>query len=159
MDIVSFVVVGLLAILGVSALVEFYKKVIRKDEAGVWEIRIVALVVSAAVSALMCLNGLAFPIFGNNILNIVVYALVIFLIQLFLDMKLIKKILANVLDYIDIDKFVGVVLGKLGITMDKVRKVLDTLDITKEKLEKALKDAGISDATIEKIIKIVYEAD
>lgn len=159
MDIVSFIVVGLLAVLGVSALVEFYKKVIRKDKAGVWEIRAVALVLSAAVSALMCLNGLAFPILDNNILNIVIYAVVIFVIQLFLDMKLIKKILANVLDYIDIDKFIGVVLGKLGITMDKVRKVLDTLGITKDKLRAALKEAGLSDEVIEKIIKIVYEAD
>ena len=159
MDVLSFIVVGLLAVLGVSALVEFYKKVIRKDQAGVWETRAVAAVLSAAVSALMYYKGLAFPLFEGAIVNIAVYAVVIFLIQFFLDMKLIKKILASMLEYLDIDKFIGVVLGKLGITTDKIRQALDSLGITKDKLREALKEAGISDDKIEIIIKLIYEAD
>ena len=159
MDILSFVVVGLLSVLGVSALVEFYKKTIRKGEAGVWETRIVAAVLSIGVAILICLKGLAFLPLENMILNIAIYAVVIFVLQLFLDMKLIKKIIASALEYIDIDKLAGIILGKFGITMDKIRKILDGLKITKEKLEKALKDAGVSDAVIEKIIKLIYESD
>ena len=159
MDILSFVVVGLLSVLGVSALVEFYKKTIRKGEAGVWETRIVAAVLSIGVAILICLKGLAFLPLENMILNIAIYAVVIFVLQLFLDMKLIKKIIASALEYIDIDKLAGIILGKFGITMDKIRKILDGLKITKEKLEKALKDAGVSDAVVEKIIKLIYESD
>ena len=159
MDIISFVVVGLFAILGVSALVEFYKKTIRKGQAQKWENWLVGAVLSVGMAALMYFKGFAFPIFGNAILNILIYAVVIFVLQLFLDMNLIKKILASALDYIDIDKFVGVVLGKLGITLDKVRKILDTLGITEDKLKEALKEAGVSDEVIEKIIKIIYQAD
>ena len=159
MDILSFVVVGLLSVLGVSALVEFYKKTIRKGEAKAWETRVVAAVLSIGVAALICLKGLAFLPVENMILNIVIYAVVIFVLQFFLDMKLIKKIIASALEYIDIDKLAGIILGKFGITMDKIRSILDGLKITKEKLEKALKDAGVSDAVIEKIIKLIYESD
>lgn len=159
MDILSFVVVGLLSVLGVSALVEFYKKTIRKGQASSLEVKLVAAVVSIGVAALICLKGLAFLPVENMILNIAIYAVVIFVLQLFLDMKLIKKIIASALEYIDIDKLAGIILGKFGITMDKIRSILDSLKITKEKLEKALKDAGVSDAVIEKIIKLIYESD
>lgn len=159
MDILSFVVVGLLSVLGVSALVEFYKKTIRKGQASSLEVKLVAAVISIGVAALICLKGLAFLPVGNMILNIAIYAVVIFVLQLFLDMNLIKKIIASALEYIDIDKLAGIILGKFGITMDKIRSILDGLKITKEKLEKALKDAGVSDAVIEKIIKLIYESD
>ena len=159
MDILSFIVIGFLAVLGVSALVEFYKKTIRKGQAGAWETRAVAFVLSAVASVLMCLNGLAYLFFDNIFVNIAVYAIAIFIIQLFLDMNLIKKIIASALEYIDIDKLVGIILGKLGITVDKIRKILDALKVTKDKLTKALRDAGVSEKVIEKIIKILYESD
>lgn len=159
MDILSFVVVGLLSVLGVSALVEFYKKTIRKGQASSLEVKLVAAIISIGVAALICLKGLAFLPVENMILNIAIYAVVIFVLQLFLDMNLIKKIIASALEYIDIDKLAGIILGKFGITMDKIRSILDSLKITKEKLEKALKDAGVSDAVIEKIIKLIYESD
>ena len=156
MDVLSFIVMGLLAVLGVSSLVEFYKKVIRKDKAGVWEIRIVAAVLSIGVSVLMCLTGLAYPFFDAQVINIIIYSVVIFLIQLFLDMKIIKMILAKALEYIDIEKFITTVLAKLGISIEKVRKILDFLNITEDKLREALKSVGIADDVIEKIIDLLY---
>ena len=159
MDILSFVVVGLLAVLGVSALVEFYKKTIRKDKAKTWEIRVAAAVLSIGASTLMCLSGLAYLFFPNVIINIAIYAVVIFLLQLFLDMKVIKKILNSALEYLDLDKFITTVLGKLGITKDKILKILETLNITEDKLREALKEAGVSDDVIEKIVKILYESN
>jgi len=156
MSIVSFIIIGLLSVLGVSALVEFYKKTIRKDQAKSWENWVVGGVLSIGVSVLICLKGLAYPIFSNMLVNIGVYALVIFVLQLFVDMKFIKKILASALEYADIEKFIPAVLDKLGISFDKVRSILKTLNVTETKLKKALIDAGVSETTTAKILAILF---
>lgn len=156
MNIISFVIVGLLSVLGVSSLVEFYKKTIRKDQSKKWENWLVGAVLSIGFSALICLKGLAYPFFGNMLLNIAVYAVVIFLLQMFIDMKFVKKIIASALEHADIEKLIPTIIEKLGISMDKVRSILKSLNITAAKLKKALADAGISEAVIEKIIAILY---
>lgn len=156
MTIFSYVVVGLLAVLGVSALVEFYKKVIRKGQSGVWENRIVAGVLSIGAAVLICLTGLAYLFFGNMIANIAVYSVAIFLLQLFVDMKIIKAILEAAIRFIDLEKFIDMVLEHLGITSDKIAKILTNLGITEDKLKKALLDAGVPEDLTNKIIDVLF---
>lgn len=156
MTIFSYVVVGLLAVLGVSMLVEFYKKYIRKGESGVWENRIVAAVLSIGAAVLICLTGLAYLFFGNMIANIAVYSVAIFLLQLFVDMKIIKALLEAAIKFIDLEKFVDMVFTALGLTPEKVAKILANLGITEEKLKKALLDAGIPEDLTNKIIDVLF---
>ena len=156
MNIFSFVIVGLLSVLGVSALVEFYKKTIRKDQGKAWENWVVGAVLSIGFAALICLKGLAYPFFSNVLINIAIYAVVIFVLQLFVDMKFIKKIIASAIEYADVEKFIPVLLEKLGISVEKLQTILKTLNITAAKLKKALLDAGIAEATVEKILAILF---
>lgn len=159
MSIVSFVVIGLLSAFGVAALMEFYKKTIRKGHAAAWENWVVGAVVSAGISALVCYTGLAYPFFGNMIINVAVYAVAFFLIQMFLDMKVIKKLIINALETMDIDKFINTVLAKLGLTVEKIRGILQNLGITRAKLEKTLLDAGLSEEKVKEILDLLYPED
>lgn len=156
MNILSFIIICLLSVLGVSALVEFYKKTIRKDQAKTWENWVVGAVLSVGFAALICFKGLAYTLFSNPILNVAVYAAVIFLLQMFIDMKFIKKILASALEHADVEKLIPAILDKIGVSLEKVQSILKSLNVTATKLKKALTDAGVSEATIEKIVSIFF---
>lgn len=156
MTILSFVVIGLLAVFGVSALVEFYKKTIRGGNAKAWENWIVGGVLSIGVAALLCFTGIAWLPFGNLYLNWAVYSVVIFLIQLLLDMKVIKKILASALENVDIVKLATIVLPKLGLTAEKIKNILNSLGIDKDTLVAKLIEAGMPEDKVKELADYIY---
>lgn len=156
MTFISFVVVGLLAVFGVSSLVEFYKKTIRKGNAKKWENWLVGGVLSVGMAALICLTGIAYPVFSNVYVNLGAYAVVIFLVQFFLDMKVIKKVLASALENTDVTKLIGVILPKLGLTPEKVKDFLKSLGITRETLVLKLIEAGLSKDKAEEVAQAIF---
>lgn len=156
MTITSYLLVALLSVLGIATLVEFYKKTIRKGNAKNWENWIVGAVLSVGFAILDCLKGLAYPFVSNQIINILIYAAVFFVVQLFVDMKLIKKLISSAIASMDLEKFVLIVLDKLGISLDKVKDVLKKLGITREKLKNALVDAGFPEDKVEKLLDMLF---
>jgi hypothetical protein len=159
MSIVSFVIVTLLAVLGVSALIEFYKKVIRGGKSSKVENWIVGGVLSIGMAALLCFKEIAFLPFTNIYINWAVYSGAIFLLQFFLDMNMIKKIIASALANVDIKKLFGAILPKLGLTPEKIRNILVGLKITKSKFIKELVDNGLSEEVANEIADIIYGED
>jgi len=156
MTIASFIVIAALSVLGVAALVEFYKKTIRKGQAAKWENWLVGAVLSAGIAYLDCTKGLAFLFVDNIAFNVIIYAVIFFVAQLFLDMKFIKQIISSALSGMDIEKFFYLVIDKLGISLDKIKSVLQQLDVTREKLEKALLDAGFPADKVKTLLDILF---
>lgn len=89
----------LLDVLGVATLIEIYKKGLRKDKAGVWEIRAVALVLSVVDIAILPLMNLFYPVLGllgaPAWTDFALYTILFFVLQRQADMKLIKKVFAS----------------------------------------------------------------
>ncbi|MFA6892464.1 MAG: hypothetical protein WCQ66_10245, partial [Sphaerochaetaceae bacterium] len=78
---------------GLSHLMEHYKKVWRKDRAGVWEIRSISAVLSVACAfALLPLNLLMVPADTGRFVMGVVYSVLIYVAQLTVDMTVVKKL-------------------------------------------------------------------
>jgi len=159
MTIFSFIVIGLLAVFGVSALVEFYKKTIRKGNAQPWENWVVGGALSIGMAALICFTGIAWLPFANVYLDWAVYSVVIFLLQFFLDMKVIKKILASALENIDVVKLAEVVLPKLGLTAEKIKAILVSLNVDKKTFIAKLTDAGMPKDKVLELADYIYGED
>lgn len=156
MTILTFIVIGLLATFGVAAFMEFYKKGIRKGNAKTWENWVVGAALSIGVSVLLCLTGLAYPIFSQVIINIAIYAVVIFCIQLFVDMKIIKKMIVMILGQMDVTKLFNTVLGKLGLSAATIATVLKFMGKGEAELRKALLEAGLPEEKVNEVILAIF---
>lgn len=152
----SFVVIALLAVFAVSVLVEFYKKTIRKDKAKKWENYLVGGLLSVGVAALLNFTGIGYVVTGNVWISWAIYSVVIFLIQKFLDMKVIKKLLLSALQNADIEKLINAILPKIGLTVEKIKNILISLGINKEKLIKELIENGVTTEKAEEIAKAIF---
>lgn len=88
-----------LEVLGIAALMEVYKKQIRKDRARAWEIWIVAEALSALAVGVLAILGIFKPILGLIGAPIwadyIIYNIGIFVLQMTADMKLIKKLVKS----------------------------------------------------------------
>lgn len=168
--IVQLVVVCLVSF-GIGTLMEWYKKKIRGDRAGVWEIRGIACVLSFGVAVLLNLAGIAYPVFATlfksmgptlaKVLNIVLYGVVIFVLQLQSDMKLIKGILrlvAGQVSFEDIVKLLESLEKTTGIKPATIAKVMLWAGLTDDKCIEALVTAGISKEDAVKIMIDVQKA-
>lgn len=158
MTILTFIVIGLLATFGVAAFMEFYKKGIRKGNAKTWENWVIGAALSIGVSVLLCLTGLVYPIFSQVIINIAIYAVVIFCIQLFVDMKIIKKMIVMILGQMDVTKLFNTVLGKLGLSAATIATVLKFMGKGETELRKALLEAGLPEEKVNEIILAIFGA-
>lgn len=109
----------LLDVLGVATIVEFYKKGLRKDNAGIWEIRAVALALSVIDIALLPLMNLFQPVLGligaPLWADFALYTILFFVLQMQADMKLIKKAFASMFR----EK-----LKKAGLTDEQIENIL-----------------------------------
>ncbi|PKL14799.1 MAG: hypothetical protein CVV52_00405 [Spirochaetae bacterium HGW-Spirochaetae-8] len=85
-----------LVVWGLGHLVEYYKKTIRKNKAGKREVRAIALLLSAAATAVLYFLG--FLIIPPDLAAITRWAIVagygclIYYVQLKIDMKVVKKL-------------------------------------------------------------------
>lgn len=156
MSILSFIVVTLLALFGVSAAVEFYKKTIRKGNAKSWENWLVGGALSVGMAALLCFTGIAYAFFANPWINTAIYAVVFFVAQFFLDMKVIKKLLASALQNADIQKILDVVLPKVGLTVEKIKNFLTSINVDRKTLEAKLVEAGVTPEKAKEIADAIF---
>lgn len=169
--IITQIVIVCLVSFGIGTLMEWYKKKVRKDQAGVWEIRGIAVVVSLAVAALMTFTGIAYPVFASlfsgmsaglaKVLTIILYGAVIFVLQLQSDMKLLKGILrlvAGQVSFEDIVKLLESLEKTTGIKPATIAKVMLWTGLTDDKCVEALVVAGISKEDAVKIMVDVQKA-
>ena len=80
----------------IGLVMEAYKKVVRKDSAGLWEIRAVALVLSTASGLVMTFvvdAGALSPMLVDSLWLAVPYTIVVYLLQLPACMKVWKPLL------------------------------------------------------------------
>ena len=165
------IVIVCLVSFGIGTLMEWYKKNVRKDQAGVWEIRGIALVASLAVGALLTFTGIAYPVFATlfksmspvlaKILNTVLYGVVIFVLQLQSDMKLIKSILkmaAGQVDFNDVVELVQNLKKATGVKPATIAKAMVLLGVTEDDCIKVLVQAGITQEDAVKIMNEVIKA-
>ena len=161
------IVVVCLVSFGIGTLMEWYKKKVRKDQASVWEIRGIALVLSLGVAALFAFTGIGFPVFETlftkmapvlaKILDIVLYGVVIFVLQLQSDMKLLKGIIRLVASRVDFSSIVALLenLKKTtGIQPSTIANILVMFGLTDDKCIEALVAAGIPQ---EEAVRIMIE--
>lgn len=152
---------------GISSLMEVYKKKIRKDQAGVWEIRGVSLVLSAAATALVVLTGLYQPIIplifkdASVWLDYILYGVIIWVLQLQGDLKMLKAVIrisaSKAIDA-DFKKIVESFKTKTGVEAADVAKVLAALGYGEDKAKEVLKELDVADEDIEAIIAKLKEA-
>lgn len=96
LDIAVFILFILFFILLVSTFVEFYKKKIRKDKAGIAEIKAISILSSALVTAILVYFHMYLPILGHLLMDAPIwvdhigYFAAIYILQYVVDMKLIK---------------------------------------------------------------------
>ena len=161
------IVIVCLVSFGIGTLMEWYKKKVRKDQAGVWEIRGIAFVLSFGVAALFAFTGIAYPVFETlfanmgatlaKILDIVLYGAVIFGLQLQGDMKLIKgllKLVASKVDFTSIVALLENLKKATGIKPVTIANLLVLFGLTDEKCIEALVAAGIPQ---EEAVRIMVE--
>lgn len=82
-------IVMLVAVFIIAGFMEFYKKKIRKDEAGAGKVTIIAGLLSVYLGAV---GYLSFELPGT-IWSIAIYSSLIFVLQLLLDMKFFKALM------------------------------------------------------------------
>ena len=171
--IVMQLVMVALGIFGISVLMEFYKKKIRKDQAKVWEIRVIAAVLSCLAAVGYKVTGLFTPVLTAIWPNLTVwvdvalYAVVIFLGQLQGDMKFVKAIIKfateNVLNdkealVAELKKFIVDFNVKTKVNVTLVVNVLKALGVTEETVAGYLKDIGVDDDKAALIIEAFNES-
>lgn len=150
-------VVVCLVSFGIGTLMEWYKKKIRKDQAGIWEVRGIAFVLSFGAAALFNFTGIAYPVFATlfknmgaglaNILNIVLYGAVIFVLQLQSDMKLVKGIIKYAAGKVSFEEIVRIISTFEKVTKVNVKTIANILllfGLTEEKCIEVLVQAGFS---------------
>lgn len=118
--IILYVVIVLLMVLGISFLIEAYKKFIRKDKAKKWEIRLVALILTIGIVVILnvihifqpVLQLLGAPLWADWIF----YTIILYILQLQADMKIAKKLFKMLIKNI---------LVKAGLTSDQANELIE----------------------------------
>ena len=115
----TLVILALL-VWGLSHLMEHYKKVWRKDRAGVWEIRFVSLSFSVVSVLLSLLLGLLSVPSGTHRWAMgVVYTAVVYFVQEKVDMRVVKRLAIVAID----EK-----LRDYGVTEEQLAKLKGAAD-------------------------------
>lgn len=108
-----------LEILGVSTAVEFYKKGIRKDKAGLFEIKTIAFFLSVIAIGLLVVLNIFQPliqIIGAPFwADFLLYVFLFYMVQRVADMKLIKKAFKSM---------VKPLLQRAGLTEEQIDAIL-----------------------------------
>lgn len=108
-----------LEILGVSTAVEFYKKGIRKDKAGIFEIKSIAFFLSVIAIGLLVVLNIFQPliqIIGAPFwADFLLYVFLFYMVQRVADMKLIKKAFKSM---------VKPLLQRAGLTEEQIDLIL-----------------------------------
>ena len=158
---------------GIGTLVEFYKKKIRKDQAKVWEIRVIAAVLSCLAAVGFKVTGLFTPVITAIFteltvwVDVALYAVVIFVCQLEADMKTVKAIVklatqsllndkAAVVE--ELRKFILDFNAKTKVNVNLVVNLLIAVGVTEDTIEGYLKSIGVDEAKAQIIIDAFKEA-
>jgi len=160
-------------VFGISALMEFYKKNIRKDHAKVWEIRVIAGVLSCLAAVACKVTGLFTPIITAIFTNltpwidVVLYAVVIFFLQLEADLKTLKAIVKFSTGELakrqeaataEIAQLIKDFDGKSPIDARLIVTGLKLVGVTEQTVETYLKDLGADDDKAKVIIEAFKKA-
>lgn len=107
---------------GIAALMETYKKVIRADKAKKWENLLVGLTFSIIATALLALSKVLIPILGMIgapiWMDYILYALGVFVLQLNINMKVVKKIVKSIVTNL---------LKKANFTDEQIKDILNAV--------------------------------
>ena len=162
-----------LSVFGISTLMEFYKKNIRKDKAGVWEIRLISGAISILAAVGFKITGLFTPIITAIFTNltpwidVALYAVVIFFLQLEADMKTLKAIVRFSTNAVltekgavveEIKKFMLDFNTKTKLNITLIVNVLKAIGLTEETVEGYLVEIGVDEIRREVIIEAFKEA-
>ena len=163
-----------LSVFGISALVEFYKKNIRKDHAKVWEIRLVSGALSVIAAVGFKVTGLFTPIITAIFteltpwIDVALYAVVIFFLQLEADMKTLKAIVrfstSTVLTekeavVAELQKFMLDFNTKTKLNVSLIVNVLKALGLTEETVEGYLTEIGVDEIRRAVLVEAFKEAN
>lgn len=175
--IVFQVVMLALSSLGIAAVMEWYKKTVRGDKAKVFEIRIIAVLLSAIAGTVMNLSGMISPVIGYfwpagmPWADMLFNAVVVFLLQLYGDMDLIKKIIGvavtTALDknalFSEVERFVKAFETSTNVNAEDAAKILHMMGVTPVKFQEILAKIGLSDEKAKELsnafLSMVGEAD
>ena len=176
MNVTRIVIQLLMVVLGsfgIGTLVEFYKKKIRKDKAGVWEVRAIAAVLSCLAAIGFKITGLFTPVITAIFTNLTVwvdvalYAVVIFVCQLEADMKTVKAIVKIATQAVLKDKnaivtelkqFILDFNAKTKVNVNLVVKLLQAVGVTEDTVESYLKEIGVDDVKSKIIVDAFKES-
>jgi len=161
-----------LASLGISTLMEWYKKTVRKDQAGVWEIRIVAGVASCVAAVLFKVCGVFTPVISaiwpavTPWLDVVLYAVVIYLFQLYGDMQIVKNVIKYVTDRLldknklpeEIKNMIQEFESTTGFDVKEIAQALALTGLTEEKVIKAIEQIGLSEEKTAELVEAYKQA-
>ena len=163
-----------LSVFGISALVEFYKKNIRRDQAKVWEIRLVSGALSVIAAVGFKVTGLFTPIITAIFteltpwIDVALYAVVIFFLQLEADMKTLKAIVrfstSTVLTekeavVAELQKFMLDFNTKTKLNVSLIVNVLKALGLTEETVEGYLTEIGVDEIRRAVLVEAFKEAN
>ena len=114
-----------LEILGVSTAVEFYKKGIRKDKAGLFEIKTIAFFLSVIAIGLLVILNIFQPLIGligaPFWADFLLYVFLFYTVQRVADMKLIKKAFKSM---------VKPLLVRAGLNEEQIDAILTGVKLT-----------------------------
>lgn len=176
MNVTRIVIQLLMVVLGsfgIGTLMEFYKKKIRKDQVKVWEVRVIAGVLSCLAAIGFKITGLFTPIITAIFteltvwVDVALYAVVIFVCQLQADMKTVKAIVRLATQSFLNDKAVVVeelrqfILdfnAKTKVNVNLVVKLLIATGVTEDTIEGYLKEIGVDDTKTKIIMDAFKEA-
>ena len=176
MNVTRIIIQVLMVVLGsfgIGTLMEFYKKKIRKDEAKVWEIRLISVVLSCAAAVGFKITGLFTPVLTAIWPNLTVwvdvalYAVVIFVCQLEADMKTVKAIVKIATQAVLKDKesivtelkqFILDFNAKTKVNVNLVVNLLQVVGVTEDTIEGYLKEIGVDDVKAKIIVDAFKEA-
>lgn len=162
-----------LGIFGIGTLMEVYKKKIRKDQAKVWEIRLISGALSIGVAVAYKVTGLFTPVISAIFTNVTpwvdvaLYAVVIFFGQLEADMKTVKdliKLSTNAVINnkeavkVELDKFLLDFNAKTKVNINLVVNLLKVVGVTEKTIEGYLKEVGVEDGKAAIIIEAFKES-
>ena len=171
--IVLQVIMVVLGSYGIGTLMEIYKKKIRKDQAKVWEVRVIAGVLSCLAAIGFKITGLFTPVITaiwpsvTVWVDVALYAVVIFVCQLEADMKTVKMLIKlatqNFLNdkeaiIAELKKYILDFNAKTKVNVQLVVNLLKAVGVTEETIEGFLKDIGVDEAKASLIIEAFKES-
>ncbi len=162
----QIVMVGL-GVFGIASLMEWYKKNIRKDQAKVWEIRLVSAALSIVAAIGYKVTGLFTPVITyfftqvTVLVDVALYAVVIWLLQLQADMGILKAIVKVATNRLptgeailtdEMKRRIKVFEVNTRLDVDLVIVLLRLAGFTKDTVRKALAEIGVDEDKIDRIV-------